>query len=105
MWYPIIVKERRSKMKKINTFKEKAINIIDIAIDTYYLCEEKIWGLKKLYIVDVKSRGKHNNVKEGKRLFLLKKHAIDFYNLCKEVNCEVEFYIMKSLGGDCYFED
>ena len=79
--------------------------IIDTVIDIYYTTKETVWGLKKLYIVDVKTRGKYNNVVEGKRLFLLKKHAINFYNDCKKVNCEVEFYIMKSLGCDCYFED
>lgn len=89
-------------MRKLNITKEIAI---DTMIDIYYLCKEKIWGLKKLYIVDVKSRGKYNNVEEGKRLFLFKKNAIDFYKNCKEINCEIEFYTMKSLGGDCYFED
>ena len=79
--------------------------IIDTTKDIYYTVEETIWGFKKLYIVDVKTEGKYNNVVKGKRLFLLKKHATDFYNQCKEVNCEVEFYTMKSLGGDCYFED
>ena len=89
-------------MRKININKDAIINTMT---DIYYTAEETIWGLKKLYIVDVKTKGKYNNVKKGKRLFLLKKHAIDFYNRCKEVNCKVEFYTMKSLGGDCYFED
>jgi hypothetical protein len=102
MWYPIIVKERRNKMRKININKDA---VIDTMRDIYYTTKEITWGLKKLYIVDVKTKGKYNNVVKGKRLFLLKKHATDFYNLCKEVNCEVEFYTMKSLGGDCYFED
>ena len=89
-------------MRKININKDA---IIDTMKDIYYTTEETIWGLKKLYIVDVKTKGKYNNVIKGKRLFLLKKHATDFYNHCKVVNCEVEFYTMKSLGGDCYFED
>ena len=89
-------------MRKFNINIEA---IIDTVINIYSTAEETVWGFKKLYIVDVKTKGKHNNVVKGKRLFLLKKHAIDFYNLCKEVNCKVEFYTMKSLGGDCYFED
>ena len=89
-------------MRKININKDVVINTME---DIYYTTKETIWGLKKLYIVDVKTKGKYNNVVEGKRLFLLKKHAVDFYNSSKEVNCEVEFYTMKSLGGDCYFED
>lgn len=93
------------KDKTINTIKNKTLNTIDTIVDIYSSCQETIWGLKKLYIVDVKTRGKHNNVYEGKRLFLLKRNATNFYNCCKEVNCEVEFYTMKSLGGDCYFEE
>lgn len=93
------------KTKEINTIKNKVIDTIDTIVDIYYFYEEIIWGLKKFYIVDVKTRGKHNNVHEGKRLFLLKRNATNFYNCCKEVNCEVEFYTMKSLGGDCYFEE
>ena len=89
-------------MRKININKDA---IMDTMKDIYYTTEETIWGLKKLYIVDVKTKGKYNNVVKGKRLFLLKKHAIEFHNQCKEVDCEVEFYTMKSLGGDCYFED
>ena len=89
-------------MRKININKDAIINTMT---NIYYTSKEIAWGLKKLYIVDVKSRGKYNNVEEGKRLFLFKKNAIDFYKNCKEVNCEVEFYTMKSLGGDCYFED
>lgn len=89
-------------MRKININKDA---IMDTIRDVYYTTEETIWGLKKLYIVDVKTKGKYNNVVKGKRLFLLKKHATEFYDRCKDVNCEVEFYIMKSLGGDCYFED
>lgn len=89
-------------MRKININKDTIINIMK---HTYYTTEETIQGLKKLYIVDVKTKGKYNSVVKGKRLFLLKKHAIDFYNHCKKVDCEVEFYTMKSLGGDCYFED
>ena len=89
-------------MRKININKDA---IMDTIANIYYTSKEIAWGLKKLYIVDVKTKGKYNNVVKGKRLFLLKKHAIDFYNHCKEVDCEVEFYTMKSLGGDCYFED
>ena len=89
-------------MRKININKDMITHTMK---DTYYTTKEIIWGLKKLYIVDVKTKGKYNNVVKGKRLFLLKKHAIDFYNRCEEVDCEVEFYTMKSLGGDCYFED
>lgn len=89
-------------MKKNNINKD---TIIDAMEDIFYTTKKTIWGLKKLYIIDVKTKGKYNNVVKGKRLFLFKKHATDFYNLCKEIDCEVEFYTMKNLGGDCYFED
>lgn len=84
--------------------KTKIYNIGCIGFDTGSLLKEKFMGLKKFYIVDVKSSGIYHNISIGKRLFLSKSSAIVFYNHCLFVKCEVEFYTMKSKGSNCYFE-
>jgi hypothetical protein len=75
----------------MKNFVENVKSFIDSAIEELVYLPDTIREAKKFYLVDVKSKGKYNAVL-GKRLFISKLKALEFYVTClQEWECEVTF--------------